>query len=120
MRPELLALFLVVGLGNYLMRSLPLLLALRRSDPGEEARNASATKRRPDPLALVGPCVVVALLVTTVLPAVGEPGFAAGLARNLAALLPTAFVAARTRNLGLTVLVGVVSYGATTALAAPR
>jgi len=115
-RPELLALFLIVGLGNYLMRYVPLLLALRRGDGTEIAPEA---RRRPDPLALVGPCVVVALLVTTVLPAAGEPGFAGGLARNLAALLPTALVAARTRNLGFTVLTGVLVYWATT-LAVPQ
>jgi len=119
-RPELLALFVVVGLGNYLMRSLPLLLALRRAGHGgEPTDDAAGGKRGTAPLALVGPCVVVALLVTTVLPAAGEPGFGVQLARNLAALLPTAVVAARTRNLGLTVLVGVLAYWAFSLLAAP-
>jgi branched-subunit amino acid transport protein len=109
-RPELLALFLVVGLGNYLMRSVPFLLALRRGEELGERPGGAGAKRHADPLALVGPCVVVALLVTAVLPAAGEPGFGPQLGRNLGALLPAALVAVRTRSLGLTVLVGVLAY----------
>ena len=103
MRTELLLLFLVVGAGNYLMRFLPLLWTLRR----EEREPEDAASGRPGGLlSLVGPSVVVALLVTSILP---EASSGAGLIQTGAALLPT-LVAARSGNLGLTVLVGVAAY----------
>ncbi|HLL40475.1 MAG TPA: hypothetical protein VK357_12535 [Rubrobacteraceae bacterium] len=73
MRPELLLLFLAVGMGNYLMRFLPLLLALRRgeTEPGEPK---DVTGGVGGLLTFVGPSVVVALLVTSVLPGAGNGG----------------------------------------------
>lgn len=58
-------------------------------------------------LPFVGPSVVVALLVTSVL---AEASSGAGLVRAGVALLPTLVTALRTRNLGLTVLVGALAY----------
>ncbi len=104
MRAELLLLFLVVGVGNYLMRFLPLLWALRR---GEAESGDVASEGLGGLLPFVGPSVVVALLVTSVLP---EAGDGAGLVRTGIALLPTLVVATRFGNLGLTVLVGVTVY----------
>ena len=104
MRAEFLLLFLVVGMGNYLMRFLPLLWALRREEA--EPRDA-ASGRLGGLLPLVGPSVVVALLVTSVLP---EARNGAEMLRTAAALLPTLVVAVRSGNLGLTVLVGVSAY----------
>jgi branched-subunit amino acid transport protein len=73
MRPELLLLFLAVGMGNYLMRFLPLLLALRRgeTEPGEPK---DATGGLGGLLTFVRPSVLVALLVTSVLPGAGNGG----------------------------------------------
>ena len=97
----LLLLFLVVGVGNYLMRFLPLLIALRhRERTGQEAATGGL-------LPLVGPAVVVALLVTSLLPGDYDAQL---LVRNAAALVPTLLVALRFGNLGLTVLTGVFSY----------
>ena len=104
MRVELLLLFLVVGVGNYLMRFLPLLWALRG---GEAETRGAASGGLGGLLPFVGPSVVVALLVTSVLP---EAGDGAGLIRVGIALLPTLVVATRSGNLGLTVLVGVLAY----------
>ena len=105
MRPELLLLFLLAGAGNYLMRFLPLLWALRRRDaePGDEVNG-----RLGGLLSFVGPSVVAALLVTSVLSEAGDG--AVGLIRTGIALLPTVIVAVRSGNLGLTVLVGVTAY----------
>ncbi len=105
MRVELLALFLLVGAGIYLMRLLPLLFALRR---GAEAETRGASG---GVLPLVGPSVVAALLVTAVLPEDSGTGYGAELVRNLIALIPTLVVAVRSGNLGLTVLVGILAYG---------
>src|SRR5215213_8750769 len=44
MRTELLLLFLVVGAGNYLMRFLPLLWALRSGSTGEGSETAAAVR----------------------------------------------------------------------------
>ena len=99
----LLLLFLVVGVGNYLMRFLPLLLALRRREVtgGETAPGGL--------LPLVAPAVVVALLVTSLLPG-GSTDYAAELVRGVVALVPTLLVALRFGNLGLTVLTGIFAY----------
>ncbi len=101
----LLLLFLVVGVGNYLMRFLPLLIALRhRERTGQEAATGGL-------LPLVGPAVVVALLVITVLPKDSSAGYdAEPLIRNAAALIPTLLVALKFGNLGLTVITGVFAY----------
>jgi branched-subunit amino acid transport protein len=104
MRVELLLLFLVVGLGNYLMRFLPLLWALRW---GQAETRGGASGGLGGLLPFVGPSVVVALLITSLLP---EALDGAGAVRAGIALLPTLVVAVRHGNLGLTVLVGVTAY----------
>lgn len=104
MRAELLLLFLVVGVGNYLMRFLPLLWALRWGEAGTRGVANGGMGRL---LPFVGSSVVVALLVTSILP---EAGDGAGLVRAGITLLPTLVVAVRYGNLGLTVLVGVTVY----------
>ena len=104
MRTEFLLLFLVVGAGNYLMRFLPLLWTLRRREAGPED---AASGNPAGLLPLVGPSVVVALLVTSILPEVTS---GVGLIQTGAALLPTLVATVRFGNLGLTVLVGVASY----------
>lgn len=129
-RAEFMALFLVVGAGTYLMRALPLLAALghlgnggRRRADGHGATGSTARASGPGApaaaegdfmfaLRLVAPAVIAALLASSVLPAPSAPDFWRQLGVSLAALLPTAWVAARWRNLGLTVLAGVASYWA--------
>ncbi|MDQ3737467.1 MAG: AzlD domain-containing protein [Actinomycetota bacterium] len=106
MRTELLLLFLVVGAGNYLMRFLPLLWALRSGSTGEGSETAG-DRRLNRLLPFVGPSVVAALLVTSILP---ETRDGTELLRPGLALLPTLFIAVRSGNLGLTVLVGVLAY----------
>ena len=110
MRIEFLLLFLVVGAGNYLMRCLPLLWTLRRGGASREESDMSAGGSLPRLLPLVGPSVVAALLVTSVLPQSSGDAFWEELARGGIALAPTLLVAVRTTNLGLTVLVGVTAY----------
>ena len=104
MRPESLLLFLLVGAGINLMRFLPLLWMLRRRDAGLGDEGAG---RSGGLLSFVGPSVVAALLVTSIL---SETGNWAGFVRTGIALLPTVIVAVRSGNLGLTVLVGVAAY----------
>jgi branched-subunit amino acid transport protein len=106
-RAEFLLLFLVVGMGNYLMRFLPLLWALRRGVTGGEELRTAGNSPLAGLLPFVGPSVVVALLVTSVLP---EASSGTELIRTGAALLPTLAVSVRSGNLGLTVLVGVSAY----------
>ena len=102
MRAEFLLLFLVVGAGNYLMRFVPLLWALRQAEPSDTVSWWIVRL-----LPFVGPSVVVALLVTSIL---SEPHSGTELIRVGAVLLPTLVAAVRTGNLGLTVLVGVSAY----------
>ena len=104
MQTEFLLIFLAVGAGHYLMRFLPLLWALRRRNA--ESGDA-ASGRIGGLLPYVGPSVVVALLVTSVLPELRD---GVGLVPTAVALLPTLVVAVRSDNLGLTVLVGVSAY----------
>ncbi len=106
MRTELLLLFLVVGVGNYLMRFLPLLWALRRGTT-VEGSETSGTGLLGRLLPFVGPSVVAALLVTSVLP---EARDETELLHTGLALLPTLLIAVCSGNLGLTVLVGVLAY----------
>ncbi len=106
MQTELLLLFLVVGVGNYLMRFLPLLWGLRRGTTGEGSET-SGNGLLDGLLPFVGPSVVAALLVTSVLP---EARDETELLRTGLALLPTLLIAERSGNLGLTVLVGVLTY----------
>ncbi len=110
MRPEFLILSLLVGLGTYLTRLLPLLVALRRETPEAEGESGEpAGGWLAGALRYVGPSIIVGLLVTSVLPQPGV-GYAAELLKTGAALVPTVCVAVRFKNLGLTVLVGVLSY----------
>ena len=109
MGPEFLVLFLLVGLGTYLTRWLPLLVALRRETSGAEEGPEGRSGWFADALRYVGPSIVVGLLVTSVLPQPGE-GFGPDLLKTGAALVPTVFVTLQFRNLGLTVLVGVLFY----------
>ena len=105
MRTELLLLFLVVGAGNYLMRFLPLLWALRSGSTGEGSETSGGGLLN-GLLPFVGPSVVAALLVASILP---ETRDGTELLRTGLALLPTLFIAVRSGNLGLTVLVGVLA-----------
>ena len=107
MRTELLLLFLVVGAGNYLMRFLPLFWALRSGSSTGEGSETAGDGRLNRLLPFVGPSVVAALLVTSILP---ETRDGTELLRPGLALLPTLFIAVRSGNLGLTVLVGVLAY----------
>ena len=100
----LLLIFLAVGVGNYLMRFLPLLFALRHR---EGTAQDAPTKGL---LPLVAPAVVVALLVTSLLPGDPAAGSDAELVRNAVALVPTLLVAIKFGNLGLTVLTGILAY----------
>jgi branched-subunit amino acid transport protein len=109
-RPEFLVLFLLVGLGTYLTRLLPLLVALRRETSEAEGGSEEPTGGWfTGALRYVGPSIIVGLLVTSVLPQPGE-AFGPGLLKTGVALVPTVFVALRFRDLGLTVLVGVLFY----------
>ena len=100
----LLLLFLVVGAGNYLLRFLPLLFALRRRETtGQEDATGGL-------LLLVGPSVVAALLVASLLPAGSATSYGEEILRSAVALVPTLLVALRFGNLGLTVLTGVFAY----------
>ncbi len=89
------------------MRLLPLLLWSLRREAGAAAPGTEPGGLLP----LVGPSVVAALLVASVLPEASGPGYGAELARNAVALVPTFVVAYRFGNLGLTVLAGVLAYG---------
>lgn len=107
-RPELLALLLAAGLGTYLSRWIPLWLALRRGGREETPEGGGAL---PAALAFLGPSVIAALLVTSLLLGPADLAGARSLLPGLLALLPTWYAAARLRSLGLAVLVGVASYG---------
>ena len=100
----LLLLFLVVGAGNYLMRFLPLLIALRRREDTQQEAEIGGL------LPLVAPAVIVALLVTSLLPVDSASGYDAEILRSMAALFPTLLVALRFGNLGLTVFTGIFAY----------
>ncbi|WP_324715835.1 AzlD domain-containing protein [Carboxydochorda subterranea] len=110
-RPEMLALFLAAGIGTYLMRLIPLLAALGRTPAGasQSPGRAGSVMRA---LSLVAPAVIGALLVSALLPARPGPGLPRETGIALVALVPTTWTALRWRHLGLTVLVGVVSYWA--------
>ncbi len=108
----------MIGLGTYLIRVVPFLIALRLEDREEDApQDHSRTRGRfSGVLALIGPSVVAALLITSVLPQPDGGEFGAQLTRNLLALIPTLVVAARSKSLGLTVMAGVASYWLVAAL----
>ncbi|HEY8498467.1 MAG TPA: AzlD domain-containing protein [Limnochordales bacterium] len=115
-RAEMVALFLAVGVGTYLMRAVPLWMARRSlTRHGGQPRRPDSPQGQGEEalwaLRLVTPAVIAALLVASVLPERGAPGAWAHLAASVAALVPAAWVQARWGNLGLTVLTGVVLYG---------
>jgi len=104
-------LFALIGVGVYLTRVVPLMLALRR---GEDDQGLDEVDEAPSAmdgwLGFVGPSVIAALLVAAVLPEPGQDLWLE-LARTGAALVPTVAVAVRFENLGLTVLIGIFAYG---------
>ncbi len=94
---EVLAAAVVVALGTYLMRFLPLNMALA----GRELRLAKGT------LSLAGPALLSALLVTSVLP----QQFATGeLLRRGAALIPVLLLCRRRSRPGAAVIAGMLAY----------
>jgi branched-subunit amino acid transport protein len=107
MRVELVLLFLVVGAGVYATRLLPLLAALRRertNGEGPAKESSEGALRRL--LGYVGPSVIAALLVSSLL----SQWEASDLRVIAIALALTGLVAFWLKNLGLTVLVGVLAY----------
>lgn len=110
--PEILVLCVVIGLGTYLIRFVPFLVALRLENREEASSqdHPRGEQRISGVLDLIGPSIVAALLVTSILPQPAEGEFGAQLARNLLALVPTLAVAVLWKSLGLTVVVGVASY----------
>jgi branched-subunit amino acid transport protein len=106
MKADLLVLFLLAGAGVYLTRVLPLLGALRRQAGEPVARPKGFLGSA---LRFVGPSVIAALLVSSVLPQPGQ-GSLPVLLTTAIALVPTVLVAVRFANLGLTVLAGVLAY----------
>lgn len=107
----LVALILVVGIGTYLMRATPLLAALLRySEPEREEEADTSSSGLTEVLRLVGPAVIAALLVTSLIPDPSAPGFFPDLALNAVALVPASLAAIRWKNPGLTVLIGIASY----------
>lgn len=101
---------LLVGVGTYLMRLLPL-VAVRRAQRRADAPVGSPAARWGGWLELVGPAVIAALLATSVVPEPSDPAFWSKLGPGVAALGLTGLVANRWRNLGLTVVAGVAAYG---------
>lgn len=109
-RPEILALCVTVGLATYLIRFLPFLMARRLQNREDATARSSPGSVGIRVLELIGPSVVVALLVTAILPQPGESDFGPQFLRSLLALVPTLAVAILWRSLGLTVLAGIGSY----------
>ena len=106
-------LFALIGVGVYLTRVVPLALALRREDHSQEIEESDDALGAMDGwLGFVGPSIIAALLVAAVLPEPGQDMWPE-LARTGAALAPTVAVAVLFENLGLTVVVGILSYGLT-------
>lgn len=107
----LVVLIVLVGVGTYLMRATPLLAALLRyAEPEREENAGSSSNGLAGLLSLVGPAVIAALLVTSLIPDPATLGFLRNLVLNAVALVPAVVVAIRWKNPGLTVLIGVVSY----------
>ena len=111
-RLEILVLCGVIGLATYLIRFVPFLIARRLGDRGNDAPQSSpaSDSRSLRMLELIGPSIVAALLVTSILPQPGETEFGLQLVRSLLALTPALISAILWKNLGLTVLVGIGSY----------
>jgi len=114
---ELLWLFLVVGVGTYLMRAVPLLMARR---PGAATRPPDSSRAREEAdgalvwFRLVAPAIVAALLVGALLPPRATPGGWQEYVAPWVAAVASAWTQARWGNLGLTVLSGVVVFGLVT------
>jgi branched-subunit amino acid transport protein len=106
MMTDLPVLFLLAGAGVYLTRVLPLLGELRRQAEEPVAKPEGLLGSA---LRFVGPSVIAALLVSSVLPQPGQ-GNLSVLLTTAVALVPTVIVAVRFGNLGLTVLAGVLAY----------
>ena len=106
MGADLSFLFLLAGAGVYLTRVLPLLVALRRQAEEPAAKSDGLLNSA---LRFVGPSVIAALLVASVLPQLGQAELLE-LLRAAIAFVPTVLVAVRFGNLGLTVLAGVLAY----------
>jgi branched-subunit amino acid transport protein len=103
---EALGAVLLVAAGTYLMRLLPLHLALR-------GRGKFATGALAEALNMAGPALIAAFLVVSVLPpqqqiATGE------LLRRSAALLAVLLAQRRWANLGASVAVGIGTYAVVT------
>ena len=116
-RGELLWLFVVVGVGTYLMRAVPLLMARRSGTAAQLPVSSRGREEAGGALVwfrLVAPAIVASLLVGTLLPPHPAPG---GWQQHMAswvALVASAWAQARWGNLGLTVLSGVVVFGLVT------
>lgn len=111
-RPEILVLCLGVGLTTYLIRFVPFLIARRLGD-----RKGGVSKDYDTPrgrglrvLELIGPCIVAALLITSILPGPDEAEFGLQLVRSTLALAPVLISALIWRNLGVSVVIGISSY----------
>lgn len=117
-RPEILVLCVVIGLVTYLIRFVPFLIAQRLGNREDGSSRDSSVPDRPGfrMLELIGPSIVAALLITSILPQPDEAEFGLQLVHSLLALIPTLIAAMRWKSLGLTVLVGIGSYWLVTIL----
>ena len=109
-RPEILVLCLTVGLATYLIRFVPFLIARRLGSREDDVPQGPSDSRGLRVLELIGPSIVAALLVTSILPQPGNAELGLQLVRSILALAPTLVAAVLWKNLGLTVLVGMGSY----------
>ena len=115
-RAEILVLCIVVGLATYLIRFVPFLIAQHLGSREGDTPQSSSGSRGFKVLELIGPSIVAALLITSILPQPDEADFGLQLIRSLLALTPTLIVAVLWKSLGLTVLVGISSYWLATIL----
>ena len=100
MKYEVIAATIVVALGTYLLRALPLGFALSK-------RYESNAGKLGNFLALAAPSLIAAFLVVSVVPAEFAPG---ELIRKLVALCAVFLAYRRWANLGVSVIVGVIAY----------
>lgn len=108
---QLILTILLIGLGTYLMRAVPLLIAIsmgRRERTGVSGQRGNRIVSTS--LSLVGPAIISALLALSLVPAGPASNFVEHLIRNVIAAAIVCVVAARWRHVGLTVLTGIVSY----------
>lgn len=109
-RPEILVLCIAVGLTTYLIRFVPFLIAQRFGNQTDSATRGTSESTSLKILELIGPSIVAALLITSILPQPGEANFGLQLTRSLLSLTPALISALLWRNLGLSVVIGVSSY----------